>query len=43
MDENAIRQRLEKAFVTDEEMRNSGREWHDGAQTFPVGQLILRN
>lgn len=43
MDEAAIRQRLEKAFVTDEEMRSSGREWHDGAQTFPVGQLILRN
>mmetsp|Transcript_72425 Transcript_72425/g.169624 ORF Transcript_72425/g.169624 Transcript_72425/m.169624 type:complete len:413 (-) Transcript_72425:167-1405(-) len=43
MDEAAIRERLEQAFVTDEEMRAHGREWHEGAQDFPLGHLILRN
>mmetsp|Transcript_115377 Transcript_115377/g.230043 ORF Transcript_115377/g.230043 Transcript_115377/m.230043 type:complete len:458 (-) Transcript_115377:387-1760(-) len=43
MNEAAIRERLEKAFVTNEENKSSMREWHYGAQTFPLGHLILRS
>lgn len=43
MNEAAIRERLEKAFVTDEEQKSSMREWHYCAQTFPLGHLILQS
>jgi G3E family GTPase len=43
MDEVAIRQRLEKAFVTDEENKSNMREWHYCSQTFPLGHLIQRH
>lgn len=43
MNETAIRERLEKAFVTDEEFRSRMAEWISSSQTFPPGRLILRN
>uniref|UniRef100_A0A7S4R9N7 CobW C-terminal domain-containing protein n=1 Tax=Alexandrium monilatum TaxID=311494 RepID=A0A7S4R9N7_9DINO len=43
MDEAAIRARLERAFATDEEMREGAEEWSSSAQVFPLGHLILRN
>lgn len=41
MNEADIRQRLEKAFVTDEELQSH--DFASIAQTFPPGHLILRN
>jgi len=43
MDEAAIRERLEQAFVTEEEFQSSMQEWMSSKTTFPFGQLILRN
>mmetsp|Transcript_103550 Transcript_103550/g.194908 ORF Transcript_103550/g.194908 Transcript_103550/m.194908 type:complete len:572 (+) Transcript_103550:81-1796(+) len=42
MNEADIRERLERAFVTDEEL-SSTPEWTSAPETFPFGQLILRN
>jgi len=43
MNEADIREHLEEAFVTDEELQSSMPEWTSSSQTFPLGRLILRN
>eukprot|EP00421_Protoceratium_reticulatum_P012096 CAMPEP_0168401172 /NCGR_PEP_ID=MMETSP0228-20121227/22971_1 /TAXON_ID=133427 /ORGANISM="Protoceratium reticulatum, Strain CCCM 535 (=CCMP 1889)" /LENGTH=565 /DNA_ID=CAMNT_0008414725 /DNA_START=59 /DNA_END=1756 /DNA_ORIENTATION=+ len=43
MNEASIRERLEEAFVTDEELQRCTPEWNSSAQTYPLGQLIVRN
>mmetsp|Transcript_46519 Transcript_46519/g.93922 ORF Transcript_46519/g.93922 Transcript_46519/m.93922 type:complete len:174 (+) Transcript_46519:3-524(+) len=43
MDEARICERLERALVTDEEMRDCMEEWLASSGTFPLGHLVLRN
>lgn len=43
MNEASIRERLEEAFVTAEELQSSTPEWTSSSQTFPFGKLVMRN